>query len=294
MARTIGKKRKITQQILMLAVEHQFVTPLTALLVESSDTDGPERLLADSPKDPKQGCCPGAGPSTSKITFVNSKPPIPSWVTPVTPSPSEAQTIHVVENDPHFIVHLPKSGMDVCFNVDSKPGHVLSLVSDPDAGIVVNGQLVGSKKMKNDKLNTYFGTISVYSRAAGVKVVVSTNSISLMEGRNNHSFSWGGTAELSLHRVKVAIEKEQKVTVVIDKISVMVMLHRVWKKHPINVDFLGIYMPSDNQYSAQVHGLIGQFAIEPEVKVFDVREGTEPEKKAATMEVKGNKLTVTR
>uniref|UniRef100_A0A4W4G796 Inter-alpha-trypsin inhibitor heavy chain 2 n=1 Tax=Electrophorus electricus TaxID=8005 RepID=A0A4W4G796_ELEEL len=293
MARTIGKKRKITQQILMLAVEHQFVTPLTALLVESSDTDGPERLLADSPKDPKQGCCPGAG---TAHTVALVKPSIPSWVTPVTPSPSEAKTIHVVENDPHFIVHLPKSGMDVCFNVDSKPGHVLSLVSDPDRErrIVVNGQLVGSKKMKNDKLNTYFGTISVYSRAAGVKVVVSTNSISLMEGRNNHSFSWGGTAELSLHRVKVAIEKEQKVTVVIDKISVMVMLHRVWKKHPINVDFLGIYMPSDNQYSAQVHGLIGQFAIEPEVKVFDVREGTEPEKKAATMEVKGNKLTVTR
>ena len=38
----------------------------------------------------------------------------------------------------------------------------------------------------------------------------------------------------------------------------------------------------------------GQFVNEPEVKVFDVHEGTEPEKKQATMEVKGNKLTVTR
>lgn len=41
-----------------LAVEHQFVTPLTALLVESEDTK--ERLLADTPKDPKHGCCGGA------------------------------------------------------------------------------------------------------------------------------------------------------------------------------------------------------------------------------------------
>lgn len=40
-----------------IALEHQFVTPLTALLVESEDAT--ERLLADSPKDPKQGCCPG-------------------------------------------------------------------------------------------------------------------------------------------------------------------------------------------------------------------------------------------
>lgn len=54
-APTAAKKRKITQRLLTLSVEHQFVTPVTALLVESED--GPERLLADSPKDPRQGCC---------------------------------------------------------------------------------------------------------------------------------------------------------------------------------------------------------------------------------------------
>ncbi len=42
------------------------------------------------------------------------------------------------------------------------------------------------------------------------------------------------------------------------KISVMVLLHRVWKKHPVQVDFLGIYMSSNNKYSTQVHGLIGK------------------------------------
>lgn len=58
-APTAAKKRKITQRLLALSVEHQFVTPVTALLVESED--GPERLLADSPRDPRHGCCPGAG-----------------------------------------------------------------------------------------------------------------------------------------------------------------------------------------------------------------------------------------
>ncbi|XP_053364383.1 inter-alpha-trypsin inhibitor heavy chain H2-like [Clarias gariepinus] len=38
----------------------------------------------------------------------------------------------------------------------------------------------------------------------------------------------------------------------------------------------------------------GWFSSEPNVKVYDLHEGTEPEKKQATMEVKGNKLTVTR
>lgn len=58
LAPNADKKRKITQRIMSLAVEHQFVTPLTALLVESEDAT--ERLLADFPKDPKHGCCSGA------------------------------------------------------------------------------------------------------------------------------------------------------------------------------------------------------------------------------------------
>uniref|UniRef100_A0A8B9HKR2 Inter-alpha-trypsin inhibitor heavy chain 2 n=1 Tax=Astyanax mexicanus TaxID=7994 RepID=A0A8B9HKR2_ASTMX len=184
-APSAAKKRKITQRILSLAVEHQFVTPLTALLVES--TDGPERLLADSPKDPKQGCCPGTGPSQARGTRFT-----------------------VVDNDPHFIVHLPKNNMDVCFNIDSKPGHILNLVSDPGTGVVINAQLVGGKKMKKDKLNTYFGTISIYSEAAGVKVVVGTSGIKLMEGKNNHSFSWAATTNIKLNRYNLKVLNKPK------------------------------------------------------------------------------------
>ncbi|XP_062852801.1 inter-alpha-trypsin inhibitor heavy chain H2 [Trichomycterus rosablanca] len=301
LAPSASKKRKITSRILRLAVEHQFVTPLTSLIVESED--GPERLLADSPKDPKQGCCHVALPPTQPVQFVSSNPPFqPPWAVPTaTEGPYQVvrdlnhEVITVVENDPHFIVHLPKNNMDVCFNIDSKPGHILNLVSDPVKGIAINGQLVSAKKMKNNKLNTYFGTISILAKEVGLKVVVGTNRINLMEGKNNHTFSWGATAQLTFNRVKIEIQKESKLTVTIDdEFSVMVLLHRVWKKHPVNVDYLGFYTPNDNQYSSQVHGLIGQFANEPTVTVFNVQESKEPGKKQATMDVKGNKLTVTR
>ncbi|KAK3517366.1 hypothetical protein QTP70_004686 [Hemibagrus guttatus] len=277
-APTASKKRKITQRLIALSVEHQFVTPVTALLVESVPVVPVKQVLLES------------APPTA----------IPPWaVLSVTPSPSQAKgekpAVTSVENDPHFIVHLPKNNMDICFNIDSKPGHILNLVSDPGTGIAINGQLVSGKKMKNNKLNTYFGTISIYAKAEGLNIVVSTSRIDLIDVKNNHSFSWGATANLILKSVTVSIVKENKLTVTIDgKISVMVVLHRVWKKHPFNVDFLGFYTPSTNQYSSQVHGLIGQFSNEPSVKVYDLHEGTEPEKKQATMEVKGNKLTVTR
>lgn len=52
--------------------------------------------------------------------------------------------------------------------------------------------------------------------------------------------------------------KDSHVSVTVnDNIRVMVLLHRVWKKHPVNVDFLGFYAASENQYSPLVHGLIG-------------------------------------
>lgn len=52
--------------------------------------------------------------------------------------------------------------------------------------------------------------------------------------------------------------KDSHVSVTIKaNIQVMVLLHRVWKKHPVNVDFLGVYLASENPYSPLVHGLIG-------------------------------------
>ncbi|XP_010727817.3 inter-alpha-trypsin inhibitor heavy chain H2 [Larimichthys crocea] len=307
LAPTAAKKRKITQRIMALAVEHQFVTPLTALLVESEG--GTERLLADSPKDPKHGCCSGVGGgggSPNGIAPVRVVYQPPPWVQmTTTPPPSQVekgpeewalpQQVTLVDNDPHFIVHLPRSNMDVCFNIDSKPGNILNLVSDSGTGLVVNGQLIGSKKMHKNKLNTYFGTISIYYQPDGVSVTVSTESIIMTDGRNNHSFTWGSTAEITQDGMRISIRKNSHVSVIInDNIQVMVLLHRVWKKHPVSVDFLGIYMADNNQYSPLVHGLIGQFSREPDVRVYDVHEGVDPLKKQATMEVKGNMLQVTR
>ncbi|KAM4569507.1 inter-alpha-trypsin inhibitor heavy chain H2 [Odontesthes bonariensis] len=306
LAPTAAKKRKITQRIMTLAVEHQFVTPLTALLVESEDAK--ERLLADSPKDPKQGCCSGmnggaayTGPSPSHIVY---QPP--PWVQITTPSPPHAiekgpvewtvpDKVHLVDNDPHFIIRLPGSNTDVCFNIDSKPGHILNLVSDNGTGIVVNGQLIGSKQVHKSKLRTYFGIISVYYQPDGVSVTVGTDSITMTDGRSNHSFTWGSTAEIAQDGVRISIRKNSVATITInDNVQVMVLLHRAWKKHPVNVDFLGVYIPNENHHSPLVHGLIGQFNREPEVSVYDIHKGADPLKNEATMEVKGNKLLVTR
>lgn len=63
--------------------------------------------------------------------------------------------------------------------------------------------------------------------------------------------------------VFVSVKKEKTVTIALDKeMSFSVLLHRVWKKHPTNVDFLGIYIPSTNKFSPKAHGLIGKVSAD--------------------------------
>lgn len=43
-----------------MSLDHHIVTPFTAMLIENAEKD--EIMLADQPKDPRKGCCPGQCP----------------------------------------------------------------------------------------------------------------------------------------------------------------------------------------------------------------------------------------
>uniref|UniRef100_A0A8B9C9J9 Inter-alpha-trypsin inhibitor heavy chain 2 n=1 Tax=Anser brachyrhynchus TaxID=132585 RepID=A0A8B9C9J9_9AVES len=283
-APTAALKRNITKSILQMSLDHHIVTPFTAMLIENSEKD--EIMLADQPKDPRRGCCSGQCLSLSVPSYTNQLgKPLTGIGLLITPLSFLCVS---VDNDPHFIIYLPKSQRNICFNINSEPGDILNLVSDRGTGVVVNGQLIGAKKAENKKLDTYFGKIGFYFKNKGLKVEINTEKITLKDG------SYSILCFLSA-RLLISVKKESNVTITVgEEMSFMVLLHRVWKNHPVNVDFLGIYIPPENQLSPEAHGLIGQFASEPEVYIHHQRPGQIPEKPQATMEVKGNKLTVTR
>ncbi|XP_075853774.1 inter-alpha-trypsin inhibitor heavy chain H2 [Microcebus murinus] len=301
LAPTAATKRKITRTILQMSLDHHIVTPLTSMVIENEAGD--ERMLADSPPQ-DHACCSGALYYGSKVAPGS----IPSWAnpspTPVIPMPAQGARVlestpppHVirVENDPHFIIYLPKSQNNICFNIDSEPGKILNLVSDPESGILVNGQLIGAKKPNHGKLSTYFGKLGFYFQKEDMKIEVSTETVSLSWKSRTSVLTWSDTARVINQRVVISVKKEKTVTITLDdEVSFSVLLHRVWKKHPVNVDFLGIYIPPTDKLSPKAHGLIGQFMQEPEIHIFNERPGKDPQKPEASMEVKGQKLTVSR
>lgn len=54
--------------------------------------------------------------------------------------------------------------------------------------------------MQKDKLDTYFGTISVFYQPEDLSVTVSTAHIALSDSDNNRSFTWASTAEIARDR----------------------------------------------------------------------------------------------
>uniref|UniRef100_A0A665UMZ8 Inter-alpha-trypsin inhibitor heavy chain H3 n=1 Tax=Echeneis naucrates TaxID=173247 RepID=A0A665UMZ8_ECHNA len=95
--------------------------------------------------------------------------------------------------------------------------------------------------------------------------------------------------------VDLVVSKDRSLTVTLkDSVKFVILLHKVWKKHPYHQDYLGFYTLDTHLLSPSVHGLLGQFYHGIDYEVTDLRPGEVLEKPDATMFVKGHQLNVTR
>lgn len=120
----------------------------------------------------------------------------------------------------------------------------------------------------------------------------------------------------------ILLTKDRSLTVTLkDSVKFVILLHKVWEKHPYHRDYLGFYTLDSHLLSSSVHGLLGkmhptgsrwfhclsrtsryyivrlppgQFYRGFEYEVSDLRPGEVPEKPDATMFIKGQQLNVTR
>ncbi|XP_043860153.1 inter-alpha-trypsin inhibitor heavy chain H3-like isoform X3 [Dromiciops gliroides] len=201
------------------------------------------------------------------------------------------------DGDPHFIIEVPQKDDALCFNIDAQPGVVLNLIRDPDTGITVNGEIIGEKKASSEtkKMKSYFGRLGIVDPKMDLQIEVTTEKITLWSGGRRTSFTWMDTVTIAQNGLSVAINRKKNMVVSIgDGVTFVIILHQVWRKHPVHQDFLGLYAVDSHRMSTKTHGLLGQFFHPFDFEVFDVRPSSDPKKPDATMIVKNNKLTVTR
>ncbi|XP_041047540.1 inter-alpha-trypsin inhibitor heavy chain H3-like [Carcharodon carcharias] len=210
------EKKILMDRALELSLKYSYVTPLTSVVVTK-----PEEEKMD-------------------VILMADKP------------------IENVDGDPHFIIQLPKQSVAICFNIGGTPGSMVNLVTDLHTGIKINGQLIGDKKAENNqKLKTYFGKFGLENKKLNMKIVVTTEVITIYCSEEKIIIPWSTTATLTYESFSVSVMKEKNLTVTMgDGATFIIVLHRVWKKHPLHRDFLGFYTLDSHRLSKMAHGLL--------------------------------------
>uniref|UniRef100_A0A672I053 Inter-alpha-trypsin inhibitor heavy chain H3 n=1 Tax=Salarias fasciatus TaxID=181472 RepID=A0A672I053_SALFA len=261
-------KANATAKALEMSLEYSFVTPLTSMVVTKPETEdgNADPVIADKLTE-------GNLLYFSTIFF------LPSYRYQSPPSYTNYQYSApvFVDGDPHFIIELPDRHDALCFNINDKPGTIFNLVSDPESGIVVHGQIIGDKKISPDgTMNTYFGSFGIIHQT--------------LENKCSFCFVRSRCCSMDL-----LVTKDRSLTVTLkDSVKFVIVLHKVWAKHPYHRDYLGFYTVDSHLLSPSVHGLLGQFYHGIEYEVTGLRPGEHPDKPDATMYVKGRELNVTR
>ncbi|XP_054243448.1 inter-alpha-trypsin inhibitor heavy chain H3-like [Indicator indicator] len=279
-AATGEEKENLTAEALDLSLKYKFVTPLTSMVVTKPEDHGNQDGVADKPIEAEaQAVTAFLAPQVSYLYSA-----APTWYTSV-------------DGDPHFIISVPQKKDAICFNINENPGAVLNLINDPVTGITVNGELIGDKRRNSDAKiqNTYFGKLGIANKHLDLKLTVTPEKITIQNGNEKTGFSWLDSVTLQQEGLTLIINRKKNLVLKMgSSASFVIVLHQVWKKHPLHQDFLGLYTLESDKLSTQTHGLLGQFFHPIDFTILEIHPGSDPKKPDATMIVKNNELTVTR
>ncbi|XP_042261664.1 inter-alpha-trypsin inhibitor heavy chain H3-like isoform X2 [Thunnus maccoyii] len=176
---TQQEKNNTAAKALDMSLKYSFVTPLTSMVVtkpETEDRPGSTLIANKMTEDQRQKAERRTGSSALAAS-------------------SHSQ--YDVDGDPHFMIEIPDREAALCFNINDKPGTIFNLVRDPKSGFVVNGQVIGKKKVVPDgNINTYFGRFGITHQKLGVRLDVSTQDISIFYNGKQVKLLWSDTASL--------------------------------------------------------------------------------------------------
>ncbi|XP_018417989.1 PREDICTED: inter-alpha-trypsin inhibitor heavy chain H3-like [Nanorana parkeri] len=278
-----SEKANLTAKALELSLKFNFVTPLTSMVVTKPEDKEKEEesMIADKFVE---------GTEIPKHNLYAMPQYTASYSPPPPPRP-------FLDSDPHFVINVTQKNDALCFNIQEEPGVVLNLIEDKRLGIAVNGELTGKRKTDNSVLSheTYFGRLGIVNEGIKLRIEVTTETITIMNGKITKMFTWEKKASVNKHGLHLVIYKKENVTFTFGEgATFVIILHQALKDHPLDKDFLGFYTLDDHMFSTEVHGLLGQFFHGIDYEISDIHETEIPNKLDATMKVKTKLLTVTR
>ncbi|XP_066213594.1 inter-alpha-trypsin inhibitor heavy chain H6 [Saccopteryx leptura] len=167
-----------------------------------------------------------------------------------------------VDGDPHFVIHIPRSEERICFTLDGRPGDLLQLIEDPEAGLHVHGQLLGAppRPSHKDQIRTYFQIITVSTEKPWAYTInISLSSISV-QGEGTLLLSWNQPTLLKRSQLELHVAAAAHLTLRLGPhLEFLVLRHHY--RHPsiLQLPHLGFYVVNGSGLSPLARGLLGQF-----------------------------------
>uniref|UniRef100_A0A6I8R5G5 Inter-alpha-trypsin inhibitor heavy chain family member 6 n=1 Tax=Xenopus tropicalis TaxID=8364 RepID=A0A6I8R5G5_XENTR len=168
-----------------------------------------------------------------------------------------------VDGDPHFVVNFPESQEKLCFTLDGRPGDILRLLSDPIAGITVNGHLMKAplKVGFESRIRTYLDVITVVIDRPRSKYVVSISLQNLtLTGEKQQTFAISLPVFLQKPSLAIRVVPSTNVTIWIGRnVELLIIFHHYQHPSYLQLDHLGFYIVNAEGLSSSSGGLLGQF-----------------------------------
>ncbi|OCT65513.1 inter-alpha-trypsin inhibitor heavy chain H6 isoform X1 [Xenopus laevis] len=168
-----------------------------------------------------------------------------------------------VDGDPHFIVNFPESQERLCFTLDGRPGDILRLLSDPVAGITVNGHLMKAplKVGFESRLRTYLDVITVVINRPRSKYAISISLQNLtLTGEKHQTFAVNHPVFFQKPSLSVRVVPSTNVTIWIGRnVELLIIFHHYQHPSYLQLDHLGFYIVKADGLSSSSGGLLGQF-----------------------------------
>nr|XP_013810388.1 PREDICTED: inter-alpha-trypsin inhibitor heavy chain H4 [Apteryx mantelli mantelli] len=236
------QQKALEAQALELSLHYGFVTPLTSLLV-TKPSEQPQAELANKPTeaDNEKSSSFPAGASVRKLS---SRPfgkiyedDLDAYKRSSAPLPTNEY--------PQLLLQLPAQNETICLNTDGQAQSSVDLLSDPEQGISVTGNL-------GDKTNHFVQFRITYVNPS-VQIHVSTDAVVVRHNDETTQLPWTESATSAVQGLRLSVEKERSLTMSLpDTVTVKISFIK------LPDDFLGLYFLDTNHFSDNVSGVLGQ------------------------------------
>ncbi|XP_040262491.1 inter-alpha-trypsin inhibitor heavy chain H3-like [Bufo bufo] len=231
-------KENSTEKALYLSLKYNFVTPLTSMVITTSEEGDPKTVVAKKPKE--ENMQDVTSPSLYALSpFARTVARRRQWRKPS----------HVDCSSSHLLISVATIPEKICLGISEPEDAIINLFHNADRGITLNGKLARDK--------SGFDKVGLVHKKKMASMEVTAENITVTRGQDTQVYSW----TIAAQGLRVAKKEGDKVVVSLESgLKVFISL----AKPP---DHLKLLVESKRRDSNYTVGLVSQVTSDNDITI---------------------------